>query len=459
MCSVFGGIIPVGEALGGAEMIKELALRATVRGRDGLGFDIKETKRGEYDNAYHDVWPGTLPEISVVNVAVEREIKNFNARYTVVGNARAEPTTEYVKEKGEFDQQPYRLKRWCIAHNGTIANDKEIRDNSYPSTIDSAAIVEMLNEYEVRDPFVNFCDAVRHLKGSFAILAHKYGTPNMFVAVNYRPVWYCVTDSGCFFASARDMLPSSCVPQMLKPYTIAEFNEFGIVRSEDLDPGEPFVNRALVVCSGGLDSVVSAAWAIKQGYQVRLIHFMYGSRAQEPELEAIHKIAKELNVPLTLKHLPVYDKSDSPLLDANSKVAGGEAGAEFAHEWVPARNLLLLAVATAYAEANGYETLVLGNNMEEAGAYPDNEPEFIAKFNDLLPFAIGDGKRLQVIMPVGNMMKHEIVKLGHEVGAPMHLTWSCYRSGTKHCGTCGPCYMRRTAFEINQLPEVIEYEV
>lgn len=60
-------------------------------------------------------------------------------------------------------------------------------------------------------------------------------------------------------------------------------------------------------------------------------------------------------------------------------------------------------------------------------------------------------------MPVGNMMKHEIVQLGHQLGAPLDKTWSCYRAGELHCGTCGPCYMRRKAFKINGLPEVIRY--
>ncbi len=191
---------------------------------------------------------------------------------------------------------------------------------------------------------------------------------------------------------------------------------------------------------------------------IHLIHFLYGSRAEGPEVESVKKVAEYLNAELTLFPMNVYSKGDSPLLDPDSKVSGGEAGAEFAHEWVPARNLLLLSVATAFAEARGIDTIVLGNNLEEAGAYPDNEPEFIAKFNDLLPFAVGDGKRMQVIMPVGILMKHEIVALGKQVGAPMHLTWSCYRAGEVHCGTCGPCYMRRKAFEINNLPEVISYK-
>jgi len=279
--------------------------------------------------------------------------------------------------------------------------------------------------------------------------------------VNYRPVWYIETPVGVFFASARDYLPPEFVPRMVQPYTSMNFEYDGkelVTLTVPLrEKGER--SRALVVCSGGLDSVVSAAYAkTRLGYDIELIHFQYGCRAEGPEVQAVQAVAEALGVKVTLFPLPVYKKGDSPLLDADSAVAGGEAGAKFAHEWVPARNLLLLSVATAYAEANGFDTIVLGNNLEEAGAYPDNEPEFIARFNDLLPFAVGDGKFMEVIMPVGNLMKYEIVSLGHEVNAPLHLTWSCYRAGALHCGTCGPCFMRRTAFEINNLPEVITYE-
>lgn len=61
-------------------------------------------------------------------------------------------------------------------------------------------------------------------------------------------------------------------------------------------------------------------------------------------------------------------------------------------------------------------------------------------------------------MPVGNLVKHEIVKMGLQIGAPLHLTWSCYEGGDKHCGKCGPCYMRKTAFEINGVKDPVEYE-
>lgn len=130
-------------------------------------------------------------------------------------------------------------------------------------------------------------------------------------------------------------------------------------------------------------------------------------------------------------------------------VAGAVAGAEWAHEWVPARNLLMLSWAAAFAEANDYHHIALGNNLEEAGAYPDNEEELTTLFGDLLPNAVQNGYGLNVLSPVGNLMKHEIVRVGLEIGAPYHLTWSCYLDGERHCGHCGPCFMRRTAFERN----------
>lgn len=427
------------------------------RGRDGRGFltnygdDIvisKDTQRKEAED-----WQPVEFFKGDVKAA------------TFISNLRAEPTTEYVASKRGDDQQPYSAGVWSIVHNGTIANDKALRTNAVPTSIDSAAIAEVLdatacdgdNAYRTA---LHFIASVKALKGSYAILANHAQQPNhLLVAANYRPIWFVVTEVGVFFASARHYFPDNMTPRMVDPYTVMSFfySDHLEVRGESLrDPLKK--QKALVVCSGGLDSVVAATYVKKVlGYDVTLVHFRYGSRAEGPEVSAIWKVAEALGVGLWIRTIDAYEPGDSPLLQADSKIAGGEEGAEFAHEWVPARNLLMLAHATAMAEAKGFDTLVLGNNLEEAGAYPDNEPEFIAKFNDLLPFAIGDGKRLEVLMPVGNLMKHEIVALGNKIGAPMDKTWSCYRAGDLHCGTCGPCYMRRTAFEINSLEEVIQY--
>ena len=458
MCAIFGALVfklSVDNNRRKANELMNQIIRAShERGRDGRGYVIN--------------WKRQLTSLIDVKRSNQDEVWNDHPIFhdemdcgTIIGNVRAEPTTEYVEHKSLIDQQPYQASDWIVVHNGTIANDKELRTGKIPTPIDSAAIPELLDRMGDGDEFSVFCSAVRKLKGSYAILAMHSHYPNeIHVAANYRPVWYVVTDYGVFFASSKDYFPEELTPVMMEPYSAMTWDhEFSLGQTKESLRRESHNKKALVVCSGGLDSVVAATYAKKVlGYDIELLHFQYGSRAEAPEVHAVQAAALALGAACTLFPLPVYKPSDSPLLQAAGAVAGGEEGAEFAHEWVPARNLLLLSVATAYAEANGFEVIVLGNNLEEAGAYPDNEPEFIRRFNDMLPFAVGDGKRMEVIMPVGNLMKHEIVELGLLIGAPMDKTWSCYRAGEKHCGKCGPCFMRRKAFEINGKAEVIEYE-
>ena len=467
MCSVFG-VITNGAVDGDriALRLSDMLYGSTARGRDGLGAVILD--RNDYNDGC------TVKTISKAgtddhNNCID-EIVHAGARmkcFTMLGNARAEPTTEWVKRKRIDDQQPYRCGAWVIVHNGTIANDKALRTDKVPTKIDSAAIAEQLDANTVLaksrrdiigDLYVSFRQTIAMLKGSYAIVATHDSAPGyMFLACNYRPLWHVTTQDGFFVASERGMLPREGVPDMITPYSCALVTSRGVQHSSDMLEASNG-QKALVVASGGLDSTVAATMALASGLDVTLINFQYGCRAEGNELKAIKAIAEKLEVPLVLFPIPIYDPKDSPLFDANAKIAGGEEGAEFAHEWVPARNLVMLSVATAYAEANGFDYIVLGNNLEEAGAYPDNEPEFINRFNAMLPFAVGDGKRVRVLMPVGNSMKHEIVALGLEYGAPLDLTWSCYRNGEHHCGTCGPCMMRKTAFAINEADEVIEYE-
>lgn len=455
MCAIFGALLHplAGKDIETANYILNYIIQASIeRGRDGIGLQGWEGKSTL-------LWKSNDKQSIKGYRSQDYILGNNEEPSAFIGNLRAEPTTEYIRKKSREDQQPYSASNWTVVHNGTIANDKELRTGKVPTKIDSAAIPEVLDG---ANGFLNFQHSIPKLKGSYAILAYDLETPDtIYWACNYRPIWYIETSLGLFFASSRSYFPCQYTPIMIDPYTMGCFSvsngEIHTIKYHLIAPATR--HKALVVCSGGLDSVVAAKVAQSRlGMEIKLIHFLYGSRAEAPEVEAVKNIAAELDVELVLFPLPVYSKSDSPLLDPDSKVAGGEEGAEFAHEWVPARNLLLLSVATAYAEANGFDHIVLGNNLEEAGAYPDNEPEFINKFNDMLPFAVGDGKSMKVIMPVGNLMKHEIVKLGLEIGAPLHLTWSCYRAGQLHCGKCGPCYMRRTAFEINNANEVIEYE-
>lgn len=472
MCAIVGALVQdahTGHLNDANRLLARIFETSSERGRDGRGFhvhDLPYGRLGDRARTYRDTKRSGTFELPKGETFFETDCNL--AAGSLIGNLRAEPTTEYVEHKRLDDQQPYSLGQWTIVHNGTIANDKEIRwENAVgfkpamTTSIDSAAIVELLARDDMidqssADVAVYFAKCIKQLKGSYAILAvHAQHPGMMLVACNYRPIWYGKTTYGVFFTSSEYYLPSSMAPQMVEPYSCWAFTATTKTR---LDVPATPNKRALVVCSGGMDSVVAATWAKRAGYEIVLLHFRYGSRAEGPEEAAIWKIAEYFKCGVWFQNMDIYSPDDSPLLRKDDTIAGGEEGAEFAHEWVPARNLVMLSLATAMAEARKLDTIILGNNLEEAGAYPDNEPEFIKRFNEVLPFAVGDGKHIQVIMPVGNLMKHEIVALGTQIDAPLHLTWSCYRAGEHHCGTCGPCHMRRTAFAINNLPEVITYE-
>lgn len=470
MCAIFGALLndidDAAKANRAEAILSFIITKSRERGRDGFGLRLNYKLIDHVlDDTIIDV---ECRQTEGTYIPILSELNQTVLNGTIIGNYRAEPTTEWVRHKRKYDQQPYRVGAWSVVHNGTIANDKELRTHELETSIDSAAIAEALAAqeqlFEDRDAaHATFYETVKKLVGSYAIIAsNEIYKDQLSVAVNYRPVWYAVTDVGVFFASSKEYFPKWVTPVMIEPYTVSRFyyhNGEAVVQCESLQKQDPRKKpRALVVASGGLDSTVAAAVCLKEGYEVTLLHFDYGCRATKQEEDAIFEIGRELGVDVHNYPLNIYSPTDSRLFDKDATIAGGEEGAEFAHEWVPARNLVMLSVATAFAEAHDFDYIVLGNNMEEAGAYPDNEPEFIRKFNELLPFAVGDGKRVRVLMPVGDLMKHEIVKLGHDIGAPMHLTWSCYKNGKLHCGKCGPCYMRRKSFVINEIPEVILYE-
>lgn len=458
MCAIFGFLkAPVVVSSRIKENLEHIANASFARGRDGYGYSLRNTYGHFSSRSFPKEQGESLPAFVLLNTSLT----------SLIGNVRAEPTTEYLTTKRGTDQQPYHLGSWTIVHNGTIANDKELRAGRVErvdTQVDSAAIVEVLAEQHLlfHNPaqfYETFRTSVGLLKGSYAIMAtNSNDIGSIYVAVNYRPVWYAKNKEGVYFASAEEFFPSHLTPVRLTPYTTNRFYYEGanlVIDSTSLRPRPN--KRALVIASGGMDSTVAAVKCVTDGYSVELLHFTYGCKAETKEFSAVKKIAQEIGSPVHVLGIPIYDGLESTLTSKGSSITQGEVGAEYAHEWVPARNLVMLSIATAYAESHGFDYIVLGNNMEEAGAYPDNEPEFVNSFNKVLPYAVADGKSVNVLMPVGNLMKHEIVALGLQLDAPLDLTWSCYHDSELHCGKCAPCYMRKKAFNINQEEEVIQY--
>jgi len=215
--------------------------------------------------------------------------------------------------------------------------------------------------------------------------------------------------------------------------------------------------RCVIICSGGLDSTTVAAHArYIDGLSPILLHFLYGCRAESPEVDAVKRIASALECECMFANIAwLKELGNSRLTDPNASIAGAIEGAEYPHEWVPARNLLMVAHAAAFCDAHGIGKIYMGLNLEEGAVYPDNTVEFYERLNMVLPLATL--ARPVIKMPLARMMKWQIVKHAHEIGAPIHLSWSCYLSGSFHCGCCGPCYMRRTAHSMAGIHDTVKY--
>jgi len=361
-----------------------------------------------------------------------------------IGNHRATPTTEvsHPIEKQPVGENP------LIVFNGIISNDADLQINE--GEADTSVLPRVL-DFSSLEKFRNSIQ--NKLVGSYAI-AVLFANGEIWLAANYKPIWIARDKNEFYFSSLASHFPPQMKPYRVRPYSVQSLTNplihFPIERTQS--------KKALVVCSAGLDSVTVASYiCFTNGPEnTTLLHFDYGCRATGREIEQIKKISQWLQCGLEIIKMPSF--GGSSLLDSTADIAEGKTGAEYAHEWVPARNLLMLSHAVAFAEAKGYGHIYLGTNLEEAGAYPDNEEQFIIDFNDLLYGAVQNGIKINVEAPLGGLMKHEIIPFGMKYHTPYHLTWSCYRNGEKHCGKCGPCFMRKTAFERNGLKDPVEYE-
>jgi 7-cyano-7-deazaguanine synthase len=383
----------------------------------------------------------------------------------LIANNRAEPTTEYVSSKTEADVQPFGNGTVFISHNGIIANDNELRERYNIRTdtqIDSAVCPELIFRKGIEA-------GIKEIKGSFALSITDTRDPRkLWLARNYKPLFLQILpDMGAvFFASRVEQLLAehdigtrlvqpAIIP--LQAYSSVEINgDTGEISEKVFVPRERN-KKALIICSGGLDSTTSAKWAQVQGYDITLLHFLYGCRAEKREIESVRNIAQALGCDCRFEDLSWLKKlGGSSLTDTSVSVTKNEAGAEFAHEWVPARNLIMTGLAAGLCDRYGYDTLILGLNLEEGGAYPDNTVEFYQTLDHVLN--IGTTSRPRLLSPLANFVKHEIVRTALDIAAPIHLSWSCYHAGELHCGECGPCYMRRTAFKILNVEDSVDYE-
>lgn len=224
---------------------------------------------------------------------------------------------------------------------------------------------------------------------------------------------------------------------------------------------------AIVLLSGGMDSCVSAAEAIRTHGRGRvgLLHASYGQRTEARELRAFSEIAGFCEIRETLVVRLDYFRAigGSALTDAKIAVpenelgAPGPGGSAVPVTYVPFRNAHFLSVAVSWAEATGAGAIYIGAVAEDSSGYPDCRPEYYEAFQELIRRGTRPETKIAIVTPVIRLKKSEIIRRGVELGAPLQLTWSCYQGEELACGTCDSCLLRLRAFAEAGVHDPIAY--
>jgi len=220
--------------------------------------------------------------------------------------------------------------------------------------------------------------------------------------------------------------------------------------------------RAVVCLSGGMDSCVCAALAARD-HEVYAVHFSYGQRTEGRELRSAEAVARLVGVKefMHLKMDLFRRIGGSALTDAgiavpSAPVEEAKIGAEIPVTYVPFRNAHFLSAAVSWAEVLGAKTVYIGAVEQDSSGYPDCRPAYYDAFNRLIQTGTKDGD-IRVVTPLIAMRKSEIVRLGVELGAPFHVSWSCYSGESEACGVCESCVLRLRAFREAGAADPIPY--
>ena len=214
--------------------------------------------------------------------------------------------------------------------------------------------------------------------------------------------------------------------------------------------GSETSKKAVVLLSGGLDSMVCAALAREQGYSVLALTVDYNQR-HRVEIDAAKSIAAALADRHILLPLDLRSFGGSALTsEASVPKDGVQPGIPITY--VPARNLVFLSIALAWAEAEGASDLFMGVNALDYSGYPDCRPEFIAGFEQLARLAtkVGtEGGQIRIHAPLQHMTKADIAREADRLGLDAALSHSCYdpMPDGSHCGLCDACRLRAKGFD------------
>ncbi|ATH08606.1 7-cyano-7-deazaguanine synthase [Halobacteriovorax marinus] len=219
---------------------------------------------------------------------------------------------------------------------------------------------------------------------------------------------------------------------------------------------------AVVLVSGGMDSLVTAAMANEKHQRMAFLHLNYGQKTQDRELKCFNEIADHYNVPKSLRKIIdisfLSQIGGSSLTDDSIDVKDYKGDSEeIPDSYVPFRNTHIVAMAVSWSEVVGAKKIYIGAVYEDSSGYPDCRPSYYQALNNLIKEGTKDGD-IEVVTPVIHMKKEEIVKKAISLQAPLSSSYSCYARGDKACGICDSCALRLRGFQIAGLEDPIEYD-
>ncbi|MBS1371558.1 MAG: 7-cyano-7-deazaguanine synthase QueC [Lentisphaeria bacterium] len=222
------------------------------------------------------------------------------------------------------------------------------------------------------------------------------------------------------------------------------------------------MKKAVVLLSGGLDSATVLAMAKAEGFACYALSFDYGQR-HLCELEAAGRVAEQIGAELhNTVQIDLRLWGGSALTDDAIAVPDAEESKGVPVTYVPARNLIFLSFATAWAEVLGARDIFIGVNSVDYSGYPDCRPAFIESFREtarLGTCAVDEGWSYRINAPLQTMSKAEIIRTGTRLGVDYGLTTSCYNPDPegRSCGRCDSCALRIAGFREAGVPDPTRY--
>lgn len=220
--------------------------------------------------------------------------------------------------------------------------------------------------------------------------------------------------------------------------------------------------KAIVLMSGGLDSLYILAHVIELGLTPLVLHIEYGQKTLTREEKSYHDIINFYNIPkVHTMHVHagyLGHFGGSSLTDIEIPVSkSGVDQKIIPSSYVPFRNTHLIAGAVSWAEVAKADYIYIGANEEDSPGYPDCRPAYYEAFNELIRVGTKDGK-IKIMTPIIHMTKSEIISGCLKLKAPLELTWSCYEAQDRACGKCDSCELRLAGFKKLGLKDPIVYQ-